>query len=79
MEADRFLKWAVERFACFAPFCGFLGTVYGVYRAFDLKDRMDAFNAVAPGIWSALLCTTILMALSFLIVAVYTWLHEEKT
>ena len=79
MEENRFLKRVVDRYAFFAPFCGSLGTVYGIYRAFDLMDHLEASHAVAPGIWSALLCTVILIALSFFIVAVYTLLREGTT
>jgi biopolymer transport protein ExbB/TolQ len=79
MEVNRFLKRVVERYAFFAPFCGILGSVYGIYRTFDLMGQLESSHAVAPGIWSALLCTAILMPLLFLIVVVYTLLLEGIT
>ena len=79
MKENRFLKRVVERWAFLSPFCGSLSTAYGIYIAFKLIDHLEPSHIVAPGIWSALLCTVILMALSLLIVAVYTLLRDGTT
>jgi len=47
MNADRFVKRVVERFAFFAPFCGILGTVYGIYYAFGLMGQLESSHVVA--------------------------------
>jgi biopolymer transport protein ExbB/TolQ len=79
MEEKQFLKRVLELWAGFLPFCGSLSTVYGIYVAFRLIDDLEPSHAVAPGILSALLCTVILMALSFLIVALYPLLRGGTT
>lgn len=76
MKGKRFLKRVLEGWAFLCPFYGSLSTVYGIYVAFKVTDHVEPSYAVAPGIWSALLCTVILMGLSFLIVALYTPLRD---
>ena len=73
------LKRVLDRWVFLSPFCGSLSTVYGIYVAFKLIDHLEPFHAVATGIWSALLWTMILIALSLLIVALYTLLRDGTT
>ena len=79
MKEKQFLKRVLEPCAFLSPFFGSLSTVYGMYVTFKLLDHLEPSHAVARGIWSGLLCTVILMALEFLIVALYTLLRSRTT
>jgi len=79
MKEKQFLKRVLERWAFLTSFCGSLSTVYGIYVAFELIDRREPSYAIAPAIWSVLLCTVILMALPFVIVAVYALFRDGTT
>lgn len=77
MKKPLFVKRVLESYALLAPFIGNLGTVYGIYVSFTHRDQVGIPQLVLPAIWSALLWTVSLIAISFPIVALYTFLRGE--
>ena len=75
---DPIFQELAQKYSGYAPFIGCIGTVFGIFTAFQKLESESSINAVAPGILEALFWTAVGIAILIVVIFLHYWWIKRR-